>query len=954
MKIVEKLLRAGEGRILKKLDSIAAQVNAIEEDFAKLTDAELRGETDTFRQRLADGETLDDILPEAFAAVREAGKRTIGKRHFDVQIMGGAALHMGNVAEMRTGEGKTLVATLPSYLNALSGKGVHVITVNDYLAEYQSELMGRVHRFLGLETGCILSSMTPEQRRVEYAKDITYGTNNEFGFDYLRDNMAWSTDELVQRGHNFCIVDEVDSILIDEARTPLIISGPADAPTKWYTEFARIAQRLERGELESGRGDYEVDEKKKTVGVLERGIDKVEDHLGIDNLYESANTPLIGYLNNAIKAKELFQRDKDYVVMNGEVLIVDEHTGRMLAGRRYNEGMHQAIEAKEGVEIKNENQTLATITLQNYFRMYDKLSGMTGTAMTEAAELNSIYKLGVVPIPTNRPMVRQDQADLVYRTEEAKYKAVVDDIAEKHEAGQPVLVGTVSVEKSEYLSEQLRRRGIRHEVLNAKHHEREASIVADAGRKGAVTVATNMAGRGTDIMLGGNPEFRAVAALKDRGLDPHETPEEYEAAWDAALEQAEAQVKTEHEEVTELGGLYVLGTERHESRRIDNQLRGRSGRQGDPGESRFYLSLEDHLMRLFNAGLVDRVMTTAKLDDDQPIESKLVSRSIQSAQAQVEAQNFEIRKNVLKYDDVLNRQRTVIYEERRRVLEGEDLHEQLRFFVNDVVEGYIDAETAEGFAEDWNLERLWTALRALYPISVTPEQLEEAAGGRSGLTTEILKEELLSDAHRAYDEREAALGSEVMREVERRVMLSVLDRKWREHLYEMDYLQEGIGLRAMAQRDPLVEYQREGFQLWQAMNEAVKEESVGLLFHVDVHVDEAQQAPAVQPVHVSQMLGGMAGGGGAATDEAPAEATEDREPAAEDAPHVEVSGVGVGRPRIGALHYSAPTETGEVEVRDDRAGTGATLTEEQLATTRKNDPCPCGSGKKFKMCHGRR
>ncbi|WP_377643860.1 preprotein translocase subunit SecA [Oryzobacter terrae] len=956
MKIVEKLLRAGEGRTLKRLDNIAAQVNAIEDDFEKLTDAELRAETDKFKARLADGETLDDLLPEAFAAVREASKRTLGKRHFDVQIMGGAALHMGNVAEMKTGEGKTLVATLPSYLNALTGKGVHVITVNDYLAEYQSELMGRVHRFLGLETGCILASMTPEQRRAEYAKDITYGTNNEFGFDYLRDNMAWSTAELVQREHHFAIVDEVDSILIDEARTPLIISGPADQPTKWYQEFARMVQRLERGELESGEGDYEVDEKKRTVGVLERGIDKVEDHLGIENLYESANTPLIGYLNNAIKAKELFQRDKDYVVLNGEVLIVDEHTGRMLAGRRYNEGMHQAIEAKEGVEIQNENQTLATITLQNFFRMYDKLSGMTGTAMTEAAELNSIYKLGVVPIPTNRSMIRIDQADLVYRTEEAKYKAVVDDIVERHEKGQPVLVGTVSVEKSEYLSDQLRRRGVPHEVLNAKHHEREAAIVADAGRKGGVTVATNMAGRGTDIMLGGNPEFRAVADLKARGLDSHETPEEYEAAWDEALAAAEADVAAEHEEVTELGGLYVLGTERHESRRIDNQLRGRSGRQGDPGESRFYLSLEDHLMRLFNAGLVDRVMTTAKLEDDQPIESKLVSRSIQSAQAQVEAQNFEIRKNVLKYDDVLNRQRTVIYDERRRVLEGEDLHEQLRFFVNDVIEGYVDAETAEGFPEDWNLERLWGALRAIYPVSITPDQVESAAGGRTGLTADKLKEELLSDAHHAYDERERALGEDVMREVERRVMLSVLDRKWREHLYEMDYLQEGIGLRAMAQRDPLVEYQREGFALWNTMNEAVKEESVGLLFHVDVQVDAPEPAaPAVEPMHVSQMLGAMSGAAPAIAegDVAVAEEPETRE--TDGHPKVDVFGVGVERPRARALHYSAPSETGGVEERDEGTPTAkARLTDEQLSSTPRNAPCPCGSGKKFKMCHGRR
>ncbi len=965
VKIMEKLLRAGEGRIVKKLENVADQINAIEEDFVAMSDDELRGMTDEFRARLADGETLDDLLPEAFAAVREAGKRTLGKRHFDVQLMGGAALHMGNVAEMKTGEGKTLVATLPSYLNAIEGKGVHVITVNDYLAEYQAELMGRVHRALGLETGVILSNMTPDQRREQYAKDITYGTNNEFGFDYLRDNMAWSTDELVQRGHNFAIVDEVDSILIDEARTPLIISGPADQPTKWYVEFSKAVQHLERGEgadqmrgIEA-RGDYEVDEKKKTVGVLEPGIEKIEDYLGIENLYESANTPLIGYLNNAIKAKELFTRDKDYVVMDGEVLIVDEHTGRILKGRRYNEGMHQAIEAKEGVTIQNENQTLATITLQNYFRMYDKLSGMTGTAMTEASELNSIYKLGVVPIRTNRPMVRKDQADLVYRTEEAKYTAVVDDIAERHEKGQPILVGTVSVEKSELLSEHLRRRGIKHEVLNAKHHEREAAIVADAGRKAAVTVATNMAGRGTDIMLGGNPEFMAVTALKDRGLDPVETPEEYEAAWDEALEAAEAKVASEHEVVAEAGGLYVLGTERHESRRIDNQLRGRSGRQGDPGESRFYLSLEDHLMRLFNSGMVERVMSTSGMGDDTPIESKMVSRSIASAQAQVEGQNYEIRKNVLKYDDVLNRQRTVIYDERRRVLEGEDLHEQMRFFVNDVIGGYVDSETSAGFAEDWDLERLWTALKALYPVSLTQEQLIDGAGGLSGLTNESLKEELLTDAHQAYDTREELLGSEVMREVERRVMLSVLDRKWREHLYEMDYLQEGIGLRAMAQRDPLVEYQREGFQLWEAMNESVKEEAVGLLFHVDVQVDQPAPEVGAAPQHVSDMFGGLAGGVGTDGTQEPDVDHTDHE---HDHPHVEVAGMGLERPRQPAqLHYTAPSETGEVEERDVASRNGSSagggrdgLTADQLADTPKNAQCPCGSGKKFKMCHGAR
>jgi preprotein translocase subunit SecA len=921
VKIVERILRAGEGRTVKRLEGIAAQVNAIEEDFEKLTDAELRAETDVFRKRLSDGETLDDILPEAFAAVREASRRTIGKRHFDVQLMGGAALHQGDVAEMKTGEGKTLVATLPSYLNAIEGKGVHVVTVNDYLAEYQAELMGRVHRALGLETGVILSSMNPEQRRAEYLKDITYGTNNEFGFDYLRDNMAWNTEELVQRGHNFAIVDEVDSILIDEARTPLIISGPADQPTKWYTEFAKMVRKLEKGhgaDLMKGieaEGDYEVDEKKRTVGILEPGIEKIEDLLGIDNLYESVNTPLIGYLNNAIKAKELFTRDKDYVVMDGEVLIVDEHTGRMLAGRRYNEGMHQAIEAKEGVEIKNENQTLATITLQNYFRMYETLSGMTGTAQTEAGELNSIYDLGVVPIRTNRPMIRQDQADLVYRTEAAKFNAVVDDIAERHAAGQPVLVGTTSVEKSEYLSHELSKRKIKHEVLNAKHHEREASIVADAGRKGAVTVATNMAGRGTDIMLGGNPEFRAVAELRSRGLDPEETPEEYEAAWDDALAEAEKAVAAEHEEVTELGGLYVLGTERHESRRIDNQLRGRSGRQGDPGESRFYLSLEDSLMRLFNAAFVDRVMTTAKIDDETPIAGKMLTRSIEGAQSQLEGQNYETRKNVLKYDDVLNRQRTVVYDERRRVLKGEDLEEQIRHFMTDVVGGYVDGETANGFSEDWDLDRLFTALKAIYPASFTPQELIEGAGGLASLSAAGLREEIVTDIHEAYDRREQELTEPVARELERRVVLSVLDRKWREHLYEMDYLKEGIGLRAMAQRDPLVEYQREGFQLFEAMNEAIKEESVGYLFNSEVQVPTLPES-TTQPKSVDALLGG---------------GTESAESAR---PQVMAKGLEDGS-RQRHLHYSAPSEDGGVDERDDGGSTDSGSRSERRAAAKK-------------------
>ncbi|MDP9496900.1 MAG: preprotein translocase subunit SecA, partial [Actinomycetota bacterium] len=839
--VLSKLLRAGEGKILRRLRSIADAVNDLEDEIARLSDAELRAETDVFKKRLADGETVDDLLVEAFAVAREAAKRTLGQRHFDVQVMGGAALHLGNIAEMRTGEGKTLTCVLPAYLNALEGKGVHVVTVNDYLARRDAEWMGRVHRFLGLEVGVILANERPDQRRPMYACDITYGTNNEFGFDYLRDNMAWGAEELVQRGHHYAVVDEVDSILIDEARTPLIISGPADQATKWYSEFARIAPKLVRDV------DYEVDEKKRTVGVLESGVEKVEDQLGIDNLYEAVNTPLVGYLQNAIKAKELYRRDKEYVVAGDEVLIVDEFTGRILAGRRYNEGMHQALEAKERVPIKDENQTLATITLQNYFRLYGKLSGMTGTASTEAAEFSQTYKLGVVPIPTNRDPQRLDEADVVYKTEAAKFDAVVDDIADKVEHGQPVLVGTVSVEKSEYLSQLLRKRGIAHEVLNAKQHEREAAIVAQAGRKGAVTVATNMAGRGTDIVLGGNAEFIAAAELRARGLSPVDTPEQYEAAWTEALERAQEAVRTEHEEVVAAGGLYVLGTERHESRRIDNQLRGRSGRQGDPGLSKFYLSLGDDLMRLFNATAVEAIMTRLNIPDDVPIESKMVTRAIRSAQTQVEQQNFEIRKNVLKYDEVLNRQRTVIYEERRKVLEGADLHEQIRNMLDDVVEGYVLAATAEGYPEEWDLEQLWTALRTLYPIGIP---LKEVDADRSVLSAEYLVAELQADAQEAYDRRETSLGTApsgepVMRELERRVLLSVMDRKWREHLYEMDYLQEGIGLRAMGQRDPLVEYQREGFDLFNGMMEAIKEEAVGFLFNVEVQIEQPPPPPVL-------------------------------------------------------------------------------------------------------------
>ncbi|MHA7272059.1 preprotein translocase subunit SecA [Arthrobacter sp. TMT4-20] len=890
--LLERVLRTGDKKTLKKLRNYADAINVLEDEFREMSDDDLRGEADKLKQRYADGETLDALLPEAFAAVREASARTLKLRQFDVQLMGGAALHLGNIAEMKTGEGKTLVAVAPAFLNALTGKGVHIVTTNDYLAEYQSELMGRVFRFLGMTSGCILSKQDPATRREQYNADVTYGTNNEFGFDYLRDNMAWSASELVQRGHNFAIVDEVDSILIDEARTPLIISGQASGDVnRWYTEFSKVVKKLTKDT------DYEVDEKKRTVGVLEDGIEKVEDYLGIQNLYESANTPLIGFLNNAIKAKELFKKDKDYVVLNGEVMIVDEHTGRILAGRRYNEGMHQAIEAKEGVEIKAENQTLATVTLQNYFRLYGKLAGMTGTAETEAAEFMATYKLGVVPIPTNRPMVRADLSDLIYKNEIAKFDAVVKDIVERHETGQPVLVGTTSVEKSEYLSKQLAKAGIRHEVLNAKNHSREASIVAQAGRKGAVTVATNMAGRGTDIMLGGNAEFNAIAELEKRGLSPAENPDEYENQWPDALIAARDSVEAEHNEVRELGGLYVLGTERHESRRIDNQLRGRSGRQGDPGRSRFYLSLTDDLMRLFNSGAAERIMNSSTMPDDVALESKLVSKAIESAQGQVEGRNAEQRKNVLKYDDVLNRQREAIYGDRRRILEGGDLHEKVSFFLEDVVTAMVDEATAQGHGDDWDYEQLWTNLRTLYPISLTIDEVLDEAGGPSKVTRDFLHAEILSDAKVAYQAREEALGEQTMRELERRVVLSVIGRKWQEHLYEMDYLKEGIGLRAMAQRDPLVEYQREGFILFQAMMEAIREESIGFLFNLDVEV--AAPAPTGLP--------GVADGRGLV-----------------QGPTIKAAGLDAPE-RPATLNFSAPNAQGEVETRvERRSGTAKT------------------------------
>lgn len=957
--IVDKALRMGEGRQIKKLEGVVEAVNALEDEISALSDEELKGQTAIFKRRLENGESLDKLMPEAFATVREVSKRTLGQRHFDVQIMGGAALHWGNIAEMKTGEGKTLVATLPAYLNALEGKGVHVVTVNDYLASYQSELMGRIFRFLGMNVGCVITDQKPPVRRKQYEADITYGTNNEFGFDYLRDNMAWDKSELVQRGHHYAIVDEVDSILIDEARTPLIISGPAEGDvTRWYRQFARLVLKLTRDE------DYEVDEKKKVVGILDPGITKVEDFLGIDNLYEPDNTALIGYLNNAIKAKELFLRDRDYVVTHNEVLIVDEHTGRILPGRRYNEGLHQAIEAKEGVEVKAENQTFATITLQNYFRMYDKLAGMTGTAETEAAEFMGTYKLGVLPIPTNKPMIREDKDDLIFRTKKEKLTAIVKDVAKRHRAGQPILLGTASVESSEIISSLLDVAGIEHQVLNAKQHAKEASVVAVAGRKGAITVATNMAGRGTDIMLGGNVEFLADQKLKTEGYSPEDTPEEYESRWPGTLSEIKAQVKDEHEEVVGLGGLYVLGTERHESRRIDNQLRGRSGRQGDPGESRFYLSLEDDLMRLFNTQLVARVMSKG-MPEGEPIESKSVSKGVRAAQKSVESRNFEIRKNVLKYDDVMNKQRKVIYAERQAVLKGEDIHTDILRFISDTVSSYIKgANNGSDKPADWDFEGLFKALKTVYPISLDMQETREKAleFKRGEKAVEGLRDIIVKDAQHQYEGFEDKIGSEGLRQLERRVVLAVLDRKWREHLYEMDYLKDGIGLRGMGQRDPLVEYQREGYQMYNSMIEAIKEESVQLLFHVDIEQvatnqdvnSEDDEDAAVDQAETSMGISSPARDhddetvtesepadpddvSGAPAEAANARETDESAPAGlvgpEPMSHADAKVPANKRPK---------TEESTTPWSDGRTFPG----------TSKNAPCPCGSGRKYKMCHG--
>jgi preprotein translocase subunit SecA len=959
--LFEKVLRAGEGRALKRLNAIADAIDSLEDEFKALTDAELRALTDEFKERLKDGETTDDLLPEAFATVREAADRVRGMRHYHVQLMGGAALHQGNIAEMKTGEGKTLVSTLPVYLNALTGKGVHQVTVNDYLVRRDAEWMGEIHRFLGLSVGVVLPGEGSEKHREAYNCDVTYSTNNELAFDYLRDNMTNSADSLVQRGHHFALVDEVDSILVDEARTPIIISGPADHTPRWYKEFAAIVRSMKRDE------HYEVDEGKRTIAITESGVARVEDRLGIENLYDSVNTPLVGYLNNAIKAQELFEKNREYIVSEDkEVLIVDEFTGRVLPGRRFNEGIHQAIEAKEGVDIKQENQTFATTTLQNYFRMYDKIAGITGTAQTEAAEFHRVYGMGVIPIPTNRPMVRLDQSDVIYKTEEAKFQAVVDDIAERHETGQPVLVGTVSVEKSEMLSRLLKKRGIPHNVLNAKNHAREADIIAQAGQRGAVTVATNMAGRGTDIMLGGNPEYLAAAELRTRGVDEADE-ETYAASWEEALEKFEETCKAEAEEVKDAGGLYVLGTERHESRRIDNQLRGRAGRQGDPGESRFYLSLSDDLMKRFNADAVRAMMNRMRVPDDVPIISKMVTRQIESAQSQIEGHNAEIRKNVLKYDEVMNNQRTVIYDERRKVLNGEDVSEQIKHFIDDVLEAYVAGATADKYQDDWDLDELWSAFKQLYPIQIGHKELVEKAGGVEELDAETLLSAVKEDAHAVYAEREKEFGEEILRKLERRVLLQTIDRKWREHLYEVDYLKQGISLRAYAQRDPVIEYQREAFDMFQTMLDGIKEDSVRFLMNAELKqktdgtAEPEAQIRGLEPLRKPEMLlqsapsiDGAAGSGAVQQEATTADGSVFKRPPKPVPGQKRAVKRTPGAGTKGAAKV-APKSARSAGPRKAATAPPAVQANPQQRHSEKvgpNEPCPCGSGKKYKRCHG--
>ena len=931
MGILDRILRAGEGKKLKALQGIVPEINVLEDEFRRLTDEQLQAKTGEFRQRLDNGATLDDLLVEAFAVTREAADRVIGQRHYDVQMMGGAALHFGWVAEMKTGEGKTLVSTLPVYLNGLGGKGVHLVTVNDYLARRDAEWMGRIHRWLGLEVGLVIPGFmtSPTEKRRSYNADITYGTNNEMGFDYLRDNMAPKLENKVQRGQNYCIVDEVDSILIDEARTPLIISGRVGDAAKLYYRFASIIRSLQRDV------DYEVEEDKRVVVPTEEGIEKVESALDVANLYDDVSANLVHQFTVALKAKELYKRDKDYIVQGGEVKIVDEFTGRILEGRRWSEGIHQAVEAKEGVKIKEENQTLATITLQNYFRMYDKLAGMTGTAQTEAAELMNTYGLGVVPVPTNRPLARVDQADLIYKGEPGKFNAIIDDIEERHAKGQPVLVGTISVAKSELMSRMMMQRGIPHEVLNAKQHTREAEIVAQAGRLGGVTVATNMAGRGVDIQLGGNPELMARHEVLKEGFGAdllvddfelprplHEMPEEFReerakafARYQDLLAVFKRECAAEGDQVREAGGLYVIGSERHDSRRIDNQLRGRSGRQGDPGESRFFLSLDDELMRLFATGALQWAM--GRFDEDEAIEAKMVTKAIERAQTTVETKNAEIRKNVLKYDEVMNEQRKVIYKRRDQILEGEDLKSAAMEYLADAMDALIETHCQSAATDEWDVDGLAKELALFWPTTLTADLLGEVH------TSDELYDVIMAEATNHYEQREVEMGEQVMREVERQVMLRIIDQRWREHLEEMDYLKEGINLRAMGQKDPLVEWQREGFEMFGGMMKGIAQDFVRYVMHVQVK--EQDDRPKLEPKVVNLRT--------SSSDDAPVASGFDRAAA---------QAAAAGEIPTGTPQPAQPAPTSKP----------ATVVKDAFEKTPRNAPCPCGSGKKFKQCHG--
>jgi preprotein translocase subunit SecA len=937
--MVTKALRVGEGRRFKGYEKRAETINGIEPEMELLEDAELREEADSLRKRVAEGESLDDVLPEAFALTREAARRSIGQRHYDVQLIGGMALNDGAIAEMKTGEGKTLTATLAAFLNSLGGS-VHIVTVNDYLARRDAEWMKPVYDMLGVTVAAIQEGDDHATRQRKYACDVVYGTNSEFGFDYLRDNMADSLEHCVQPGHHFAIVDEVDNILIDEARTPLIISGAPEQAAQTYYTFARLARQMhgvqakdklrslgESKDTSEADYDYEFDEKHKTVAPTEKGVKRAEEFLGVDNLYLGEHGSLVNHLVQALKAEALYKRDTDYAVIDGEVKIIDEFTGRILDGRRWSEGLHQAVEAKEGVAIGEENQTLATITLQNYFRLYDKLSGMTGTALTEATEFMKIYKVPVVEIPTHRPMIRVDQNDQIFKTKDGKWKAVLAEIADRHEKGQPILVGTVSVEVSEMISGELKRRGIEHAVLNAKpeHAQREGELIAQAGRKGAVMIATNMAGRGVDIKLGGDAEQLAVHELKKQGIVPGE--DGYDEALAAKLAELEPLCASEAEEVRELGGLYICGTERHESRRIDNQLRGRSGRQGDPGETRFFLSAEDDVIRLFAGDriykILDRLGPVDEEGEELPLEAGMLTKTVENAQKKVEEQNFLIRKRVLEYDDVMNEQRRVVYKYRREILEGRDMSEVARDEMEGVVERLVDTYTSGDLLEEWDLGELETQLRQIWPVGVEVGSLAPEAVER-----EKLKDELDDDLMTAYDEREQLFGEELMRFLERSILLQVIDNRWREHLYDMDYLREGIHLRGFAQIDPLVAYKNEGFQMFEELMYSIWDEFSKLIFHVEVEIDQAQARQQFAP------------NGGAGQALAYSGGTLDGQPSALQQV---AAGAGGGLEAVAApvgQGGNGVTEVVETVVKDEHENIG------------RNDPCWCGSGKKFKKCHG--